>query len=114
MPQVKKNKIKLPFINRKKRTTLIFRTFELSHRQKKYISTLISIEPSKQRKTVQLCPLKENIFCFLNITRGIKIIICKKDFLNTLCIGEWLNVKITKSVQKKIIIKNKKKFLLNF
>lgn len=66
--------------------------------KKEFVKNLISIETIKQRKTAsQVSRRKQTLYFFLSTPRGNKIRVCKKQFLNTLCLGEWSVLNWTKS-----------------
>lgn len=58
--------------------------------KRQYVKNLVDLEPVKQRKTDSAVSRRQNsLYFFLKTPEGTRVRVCKKQFLNTLCIGEW-------------------------
>ncbi|CAH1170722.1 unnamed protein product [Phaedon cochleariae] len=58
--------------------------------KREYVNSLVDLKPVKQRKSESSSSRRKNsLFFFLKVPGGSKVRVCKKQFLNTLCIGEW-------------------------
>lgn len=66
--------------------------------KKECVRNLVDLEPVKQRKTESSSSRRNSSFyCHLKNTEGLRIRVCKKQFLNTLGIGEWTMLNWIKS-----------------
>lgn len=58
--------------------------------KKEYVNSLVDLEPVKQRKSESPISRRNNsLYFYLKVPGGSKVRVCKKQFLNTLCMGEW-------------------------
>ncbi|CAG9839204.1 unnamed protein product [Diabrotica balteata] len=92
--------------------------------KKMFVKGLVDTAPIKLRKAEAIEKQRKGTLCFHLKKNSIRLRVCKKMFLETLCVGEWsvaswVNVTQTQNIEQlntncKSEPTEKKKFLINF
>ncbi|VEN62189.1 unnamed protein product [Callosobruchus maculatus] len=88
----RKSKILCTAITEHERKSIYSEFWRMTWEEKKiYVKTLVDIKYVSRRKSTGEDSRRNNsLFCYLKPPgRSEKIRVCKKQFLNTLCLGEW-------------------------